>query len=591
MPRAGVVPRSRGGSSKLICRGGVVVGGWGDGDAVAFRSGERITSMDPIEAFHGVRRPVRWSLVGGGVVAVSVVLATLPSRTQIPPLIESDYCYLLTAADRLYEGHGLTTPQPVAPLQPWSWQYDWGFLTNWPVGYPLIVWAIRVVFHLTSIEACRWIGVAACAAALVGWFVWIKRALPPGVTGVLLAAVAAASAVPVASLTNPSTDAVLVAALPFVLLLATGARRSSLWTVLAGLTAGGLFWIRYASVFVPVAVGLYLLVEAFRRRVRLRDVGLFGVSAALPIAAILITNRLCGGAASTQAQLNLGPSAGFDFSGNLLARAWWAFTDLGFYDYRPASHWVYALWPVGLGVGAACFRPVRVTVRSFLGTPALSLSTSVVIALLAMLVGATTLFRAKFDYVGLERYYLPIRPLYFLLFVGPVMLIPRRVVRAGACVALFAAGSWTVQQEWSGAYTRQLRAEHAVTPYGTRSRCFEPGASQLYEWLRQQDGPNLIVVSNFHEFITLETKIPTLPIPPDPATLNQWVERIGASRGVGEARVLFVLDSDNKWRDYWIARPAEIVRSFELQPHAGAPSLVEAYLYDYRARTSYAAVP
>jgi len=530
-------------------------------------------------------------LVVGGVVAVSVVLATLPGRTQIPPLIESDYCYLLTAADRFYEGHGLTTPQPVAPLQPWSWQYDWGFLTNWPVGYPLIVWAIRVVFHLTSIEACRWIGVAACASALLGWFVWIKRAVPPGITGVLLAAVAAAAAVPVTSLTNPSTDAILIAVLPFVLLFATGERRSAWRSVLAGLTAGGLFWIRYASIFVPAAVGVYLLVEVLRRRVRLLDVGLFGVSSALPIAAILIINRLCGAAASTQAQLNLGPSAGFDLSVNLLARAWWAFTDLGFYDYRPASHWVYAFWPVGLVVCAAWFRPVRAKMRSFFETPALTLSTWVVIALLGLLVGATTFFRAKFDYVGLDRYYLPIRPLYFLLFVGPVMLISRRVVRAGVCVALFAAGAWTVQQEWSGAYARQLRAEQAVTPYGTWSRCFEPGASQLYEWLRQQDGPTLIVVSNFHEFITLETKIPTLPVPPDPATLNQWVKRIGRSRGISAAQVLFVLDPDNKWRDYWIARPADIARSFELQPHAGAPSIIAAYLYDYSAQTSYAAVP
>ncbi len=568
-----------------------MVGGWGDGDAAKFRSRESTALMDPSETIRVARRPVRWSLVAGGVAVASVVLATLPGRTQIPPLVESDYCYLLTAADRFYEGHGLTTPQPVAPLQPWSWRYDWGLLTNWPVGYPLIVWAIRVVFHLTSIEACRWIGVVACASALVGWFVWIKRAVPPGVTGVLLAAVAAASAVPVTSLTNPSTDAVLVAALPFVLLLAAGARRSSWWAVLAGLTAGGLFWIRYASVFVPAAVGLYWLVEALCRRVRLRDVGLFGASAALPIAAILIINRQWGAGASTQTQLNLGPSAGLDFSVNLLARAWWAFTDLGFYDYRPPSHWVYALWPVGIVLSAICFRQVRRALRSLFQTPAIMLSSTVVLALLAMLVGATTFFRAKFDYVGLERYYLPIRPLYFLLFVGPVLLIPRRVVRAGACVALLAAGAWTVQQEWSGAYTRQLRAEHEVTPYGTRSRCFEPGASQLYEWLRQQDGPNRIVVSNFHEFITLETKIATLPIPPDPATLNQWVERICRSRGIGAAHVLFILEPDNQWRDYWIAKPVEIVRSFELQPHAGAPSIIAAYLYDYTARTSFAAAP
>src|SRR3989337_649610 len=134
---------SRNGSRKLICRGGIVVGGWGDGNAAQFRSRESTALMDPAEAVRVAHRPVRWSWVVGCVAAACVVLAFIPGRTSIPPLIESDYCYLLTAADRLYEGHGLTTPHPVAPLQPWSWQYDWGFLTHWPVGYPLLVWAIR----------------------------------------------------------------------------------------------------------------------------------------------------------------------------------------------------------------------------------------------------------------------------------------------------------------------------------------------------------------------------------------------------------------------------------------------------------------
>lgn len=566
-----------------------MVGGWGDGDVGAFRSGEAVQPVDPIDSILSAHRPLRWSLVLAGTVCISLGLALLPGRTSIPPLIESDYCYLLLAADRLYEGHGLTTPQPVAPLQPWDWQYDWGFLTNWPVGYSLIVWAIRCVFHQTTVEACREISVFACAAALVGWFVWIKRAVPPGVTGVLLAAVAAASTVPVASLTNPSTDAVLVAALPFVLLLATGAHRAPLGLAIAGLLAGGLFWIRYASVFVPLAVGFYLLIEAIRRRVRVREVVVFGLSSACPIAALLMMNNLWGPTASAQVQFNLGQSVGFDFSLSLLARAWWAFTDLGFYDYRPLAHWVFALWPIGLVLCVACFPQVREAMRCFFATRELTLTAFVVAALLAMLIAATTLFRAKYDYVGLDRYYLPIKPLYFLSFGAPLMLIPRRVVRAGLCVALLVAASWTVQQEWSGTYTRQLKANRAATPYGQWSRCFEPGAAQLYEWLRKQNAPDLIVVSNFHEFLTLETKIPALPIPPDEAALNQWIERICAARRIVEPRVLFVLDPDNKWRDYWIAKPEEIVRSLHLQLHIGAPPLVAAYVYDYRADTGYAA--
>ena len=137
------------------------------------------------------------------------------------------------------------------------------------------------------------------------------------------------------------------------------------------------------------------------------------------------------------------------------------------------------------------------------------------------------------------------------------------------------------------AHPNRARQLDDLTAVATR----RSGISGAVLLVRKGAAPELIVVSNFHEFITLETKIPTLPIPPDPATLNQWVERIGASRGVGAAQVLFVLDSDNKWRDYWIARPAEIVRSFQLHPHVGAPSIIAAYLYDYRARTSYSAVP
>jgi len=517
-------------------------------------------------------------------------LAFLPDRTSIPPLIESDYCYLLTAADRLHDGFGLTTTQPVAPLQSWSWQYEWGFLTNWPVGYSIIVCAIRSVFHQTAIEACRWISIVACAAALVGWFVFIRRSVPPGIAGVLLAAVAAASAVPVASLTNPSTDALVVAALPFLLLLITDDRRTLPRLAMAGLIAGSLFWIRYASVFVPVAVGSYLLIEALRRRVAVRGVVGFAVTSAFPIATLLVINGVYGSSDSAQAQLNLGTTAGFEPSFNHFARAWWVFTDLGFYDYHAISRWVSACWPIGVVLCATCIPRLRKKMLSFLATKELTLSVMLVVMLLAMLIAATTVFGGKFDYVGLDRYYLPIKPFYFLLFVTPLMLIPRRVVRAGLCLALVVAGSWTVQQEWSRDYHRQLAANRVLTPYGQWSRCFEPGATQLYSWLRKQNAPNLIVISNFHEYITLETKIPTLPIPPDETALNQWIERICSARGMTGPRILFVLDPSNRWRDYWVAKPDDVVQTFRLLPYVETPPTAATYVYEYSVRPELAAV-
>ena len=160
----------------------------------------------------------RWWAVGGAFLVVFAILALLPSRSAIPPLVESDYCYQLIAAERMSAGLGPTSLQPVAPLQPWEWQYDWGFLTQWPVGYPLMVWAVRQTTGVGTIAACQWISVAMCALALVGWFTWVKRAVPRGICGTLLSAVAAACSVSAAMLINPSTDAILVAVLPFTLL-------------------------------------------------------------------------------------------------------------------------------------------------------------------------------------------------------------------------------------------------------------------------------------------------------------------------------------------------------------------------------------
>ncbi|MCH7592037.1 MAG: hypothetical protein IH989_04555 [Planctomycetes bacterium] len=292
-----------------------------------------------------------WLRVLLAITLVATVLALLPGRTSIPPLIESDYCYMLTAADRLYDGHGLTTPAPVAPNQPWEWTTDWTFLTRWPMGYPLLVCTVRLVFGLATLEACSWISLFACATALVGWFLWVKRCVPPGVTGSLLAAVAAGCAVSTASLLNPSTDLILVALLPFVLMAAVravavvrggdepGTRRRAMWAfAFAGLLCGGMFWIRYAAVFVPVGVGAFLVTQRLRgSRVSPWHLASFAAATAVPMTALMLINRTMSTGTSVQAQLNLGHSATFGLSLDQLLTTWRNFTRFGFYDYHALS--------------------------------------------------------------------------------------------------------------------------------------------------------------------------------------------------------------------------------------------------------------
>ncbi len=567
-----------------------MVGGWGDVDAG--RTDARPVRPHPADIVVAGSRPISWPRILIGVTTLTILLAAVPGRTQIPPLVESDYCYLLTAANRFFEGHGLTATPPVAPFVNWEWRGDWSFLTQWPAGYPLLVAALRKAAGLSTLDACRWIGVVACAFALVGWFAFVRRHVPLGVTGLLLTAVAAGSSLSVGMLTNPSTDVILIAVLPFVLLPAcevgtaspdAGTSKASPQNMLrvgvTGLLAGGLFWMRYASVFVPFAIGLYLLLEWRRRSVGPRCLAVFSIAAAAPIVALLAINKVLGQATSTAATLNLGNETRFDFSLERVAQAWWMFTDLGFYDHHPITHWLYAAWPLTLIVGASVIRPVRSLVKSALSVSAVRIGACLAGSLLGMLVAATTLFGAKFNYVGLDRYYQPVKPLYPVLFLTPLLFIPRRAVRAALSTGLVICGLWIVQQEWVRTYARWAFSDRSATPLGAWSRCFEPGGRELYTWLAARSDPNLVVVSNFHEYIALETNIPAIPIPPNRQALDDWLSRIRVSRGVTVLHVLFVLDPDNKWRNHWIQPPTEIIREFRLELAPFTPQAIAGYIF------------
>ncbi len=568
-------------------------------------------------------RPVRLGRVFIAVAVVALALWLLPHRASIPPRVESDYCYQLIAADRLYDGRGLTSLQPVAPRQPWTWAYDFGFLTQWPPGYSLMVAGLRFATGAATMEVCQWISIFASAAALVGWFVLIRRSVPGGVPASLLAAVGAGCAVSFTSFVNPSTDALIVAVLPYVLLFVTRAlavqrkRNGGIPTYLGtrsheggrvtgdegaqpfvstpraqtpsclcrfaalGFVSGALFWIRYAAVFVPCAGALFLFIEWFRRcRCHFgRCVFAFVVASLLPIVTLLWINRIYGPPVALHTQLNLGERVGFGDWLGPLAAAWWQFTDLGYYGYQAWAHWLYALWPAFMLAAAMAVPPVRRSLGKIITSPPILLGAVLVGVLLAMLVGATVVFGNKFRYVHLDRYYLPVRPFYFLLFAAPVLWIRQRWVRWASAVLLSLAGVWTLQHEWGSDYMRSRRSLAEVTAYGQRATCFTPGAGALYTWLGTLDS-DAVIFSNFHDYITLETGRPAYPIPPDPAALVQCVGDIVSNRGIEEPRVLLVLDPDNRWRSYFLPPLSEVLARFQLTNRVEIPGSPAVAVYE-----------
>ncbi len=106
-----------------------------------------------------------------------------------------------------------------------------------------------------------------------------------------------------------------------------------------------------------------------------------------------------------------------------------------------------------------------------------------------------------------------------------------------------------------------------------------PGAGELYGWLREQASPNLIIFSNYHEYVAMETGLPAIPIPPDGPTRDRWVDQIREARGIDDARVLFVLDDDNRWRDYWQPNPVDVKHHFRLCTSNDAPQSVARFVY------------
>jgi hypothetical protein len=514
------------------------------------------------------------------VAVLTAALAWLSASLAIPPIIEADYAYTFTAADRFYEGHGLTATPPRAPLVPWEWRADWVFLTQWPAGYPLLLAVVRALLRTSTAEAGVALAVLSCAVAVVGWFAWARRALPGGMVATLLAAVVGIASFSPAHLVNPSTDALFVALTPLVLLAALGIR-SARGALFVGIFAGATCWIRYAAIALPGAIGLFLLVEAgLLRRRRWRFVAAFACGAAIPIIALLVMNRALAGDTPVQEQLNLGRTLSFALDPGAVATAWRHFARQTLYAHRPeAGLFFLAGLPLLALLAPAARRPSRRELCGFCQHPATILSAALVLTTLGFLVAASVFFAGKYNYVGQPRYYASIRPLYFVLFVGPFFAWRHKAIRVAFATAILAAGIWFIQQDHARTLRRWAAAASEATDYGRAARRFAPHSQEVFAWLKEQAGDDLVVFSNFHEEIVLETHIPACPTPRDPQQLATWQQRIAERRGVWPKRILFVLDPDNDYRSYYLPPPAEIVAQFGLTTPEGLPEVLAPYVF------------
>lgn len=601
-----------------------------------------------------------WLRRAAWIAATAAIVATMalwPGRTRIAPLIIADNAYIFLAADRMYDGLGPTSMFPHAPLQAWTWRTDWALLTQWPVGYPALLCAARWLLGVTTARAAVAIGIVCCGVAVVAWFAWLRRCLPDRFPSGPIAAVGAMSTFSVHNLVNPSTDAILLAAMPLVLLLTHhtlyGSRhrqrgaggddlgggdpvwgdvRHGGWTrragwrigqrgrrpdersgvsgnapsrrrcdgqsaasgdgscggpvavwrvVLVGLVAGSLVWIRYAAIFLPAAIGLFLLFAwLVTGRSRCRHVAAYAAGAALPIVSLVVVNLSFGAGESAQQQFNLGERMSFDFRIETVATAWDLFTKQTIYAHVSWSQWFFA-WVVPLGgLAVPVLLPgTRRHVQAYWSRPAMLLSVTATVTLLGTLIAVTTLFREKFNYVAIERYYWCARPFYWVFFIGPVLTFASRLPRVVMCVPLLMIGSWYVRQDWTRTYRRWLRAERVFTDYGRWAYRFHPNATELYRWLRAQRGDDLVVFSNFHDDIGLETWIPACPTPADRDTMETWLARIRLARGVAHVRVLFVLDPSNNTRDYFLPPPDAVIATFNLKHVPDAPAAIARYVY------------
>lgn len=589
-----------------------------------------VLAARPVE-FGGIPKFRSVALLAG---LIGSLLYFVPARAVLPPLVESDYAYQLIAAKRFVAGEGLTSLQPVAPGQPWTLRYDFGFLTQWPLGYPLLIGTLSKIAHASVIECARFIALIALSTALAGWILLIRSILPVGLGRNVIAILAACTGVHAGMLINPSTDAIVLALIPLV---AIGVLRaverferpsddlpetrsfSHLARFLAlGIAAGLLVWFRYAAIFVPAGIALTLALRcagAHRAEVDISGTSLrpartriaatlaFSFGAAASVGALLLINVIAGESAGVQQSLNLGTSTGASFTFSLFWSAWRTLTDFGFYAHRPGVTTAIRTAPVLVVLAVLLSSRFRRSATAWARSPRGSLVCCLAFSLVAMIVTATALFGEKYDYVSLARYYLPARPIGLGMLLGAFLLTGRPILRTAAGLVAIAMLLWVVQIDAVRTWQRWAGDARERTPSGAWNKCYEGSGETLYAWADERSRFGDVLVSNFHEFVAFETGSLVLPVPPARGALDRWLEtadRLGRASGprpdrAGERqpredrRVFFLLDPDNKWRSYWIDSPDSIVQQFGLSKPEGLPDEIALFVFEWKSPSPIAA--
>jgi hypothetical protein len=72
--------------------------------------------------------------------------------------------------------------------------------------------------------------------------------------------------------------------------------------------------------------------------------------------------------------------------------------------------------------------------------------------------------------------------------------------------------------------------------------------------------------------------LPAQPLPGSASQLRDVVRRIAAARGCTNPRLLFVLEPDNLWRDYFL-ETYEAIDTFELTRFDSTSPVLRRYVY------------
>jgi hypothetical protein len=533
------------------------------------------TACTPLPA----HRWLRWLLI---YTTMCAAFAAASVFVPIPLRAQADYCQIFLAVDRLSQDLGPTTIYPKIP------EVDWSFINHWPVGYPLLLWAVKIVGGTNTINGARVVNVAAYALAVMAWTVWFRRCLPRSRTADLLAVTAAVMALSTKYFWSPGTDMVLVALTPVMLLwtdrlmcrrsVTPGDACQPRWWSLAllGLATGGITWLRYTGLFLTLGLTLYFTsCWLWGAGFRFRHLAAFCLGCLAPLALLAITNATCA-----YRMIDETASAfGLHFDWSWAATWWWHFAQLPLFTSQWRACHLYAWYfPPVLILLLLATRMSRRAAADFFRRPAVQLSLCAVAGMFGLMM-IYRIFAGSFFVTAAEpRYLMPVRPFYLLAFVGPLLVIPWQRLRRLLWLPLAACLIWLVQAEWIDAARTWAAEHHSVTAYGRQAVPFQNDPDQLYAWLRRQNAPGLIVFSNFFDDIALETHIAAQPLPETTDELRDRVRRIARARNIDDPRVLFVLNPDNMWRDYYLP-VHKAIRVFDLERAQNPLPAVRRYVF------------